>query len=261
MRKRSRRSRKMMNHYGGYCFSMDINNRKVIVVGGSSGMGLAVAQVAVARGGEAVIVGRSPQRLTQAAAGLEGPYQAQTIAADVTKEEDVSRLFEQVGHFDHLVVTSADLAYQPIGELDIEAARRSIDSKLTAALLLAKYAARYIDEHGSITFTAGIAAERPLPTGAVVAAVNGALFSLAYALAVGLAPVRVNTISPGWTDTPLWEKAFGANKPAMLEQMAKRLPAGRIGRPEDIALAVIFLMESEFTTGTILHIDGGHRLV
>jgi NAD(P)-dependent dehydrogenase (short-subunit alcohol dehydrogenase family) len=241
---------------------MEITNRKVIVVGGTSGMGFGAAQAAQAKGAEVVVVGRSAQRLERTASELGGAKRVQTVVADVTREDDVRHLFEAVGHFDHLVVTAAsNFTYPPIRELNIDAARRTIDAKLVAALLLAKYAAVHIDEHGSITFTAGIAAERPMPTAAVVASVNGALFSLAYALAVGLAPVRVNALSPGWVDTPTWDTVFAANKAMMLEQMAQRLPARRIGRPEDIALAAIFLMESEFTTGTVLHVDGGHRLV
>ena len=117
------------------------------------------------------------------------------------------------------------------------------------------------NESGSITFTAGIAAERPLPTGSLVAAVNGALFSLTYSLAVALAPVRVNAISPGWVDTPTLETALGTRKATAIEQMGQRLPAGHTGHSADIAHAVLFLLENEFTTGTILHVDGGHRLV
>jgi NAD(P)-dependent dehydrogenase (short-subunit alcohol dehydrogenase family) len=242
---------------------MDISNRKIIVIGGSSGMGLGIVHAALAKGAEVVIVGRSQERLARVAAELAEKSRVQTVAADVTNEDDVRHLFEVVGHFDHLVVTAAsNLVYQPIRELDLDAARRTIDAKLVAALLLAKHAAAHIDEHGSITFTAGIAAERPLPTAAVVASVNGALFSLAYTLAVALAPVRVNAISPGWIDTPVWDtSALSANKPTMFEQMSQRLPARRIGRPEDIGHAVLFLMENEFTTGTVLHVDGGHRLV
>jgi len=240
---------------------MDIVNSKVVVVGGSSGMGRAVAAAAHAKGAEVVIVGRSLKRLQRVASEL-ATDRIETIEANVTHEDDVQRLFEQVGSYSHLVVTSAaDLSYQPIRELDLDAARRTIDSKLIAALLLAKHGAAHIDKRGSITFTSGIAAERPLPTGVLVAAVNGALFSLVYGLAIALAPVRVNTISPGWIDTPLWETAFGAKKSAMFEQMSQRLPAGHIGRPEDIANAALFLMENEFTTGIVLPVDGGHRLV
>ena len=101
-----------------------------------------------------------------------------------------------------------------------------------------------------------------MPTGYLVGAVNGALFSLTYGLAVALAPVRVNVLSPGWIDTPIWEtSALSANKVAMFEQMAQRLPARRIGQPADIAHAALFLMENEFTTGTVLPVDGGHRFL
>lgn len=241
---------------------MDIANHKVVVIGGSSGMGLASAELALARGAEVTIVGRSAERLARTAATLGPEKRLKTIAADVTREDEVSRLFERVGSFDHLVVTAVShLAYPTIQELDLEAARQTIDAKLIAALLLAKYASKQIARHGSITFTAGIAAERPLPTGFLVAAVNGALFSLAYGLALALAPVRVNTLSPGWVDTPTWETIFGDKKDSMIEQMAQRLPTRRIGRPADIAHSLLFLMENEFATGTVLHIDGGHRLV
>jgi NAD(P)-dependent dehydrogenase (short-subunit alcohol dehydrogenase family) len=242
---------------------MDIVGQTIIVVGGGSGMGLEVARAALAKGAEVVIVGRSQQRLAQAVAEL-GDEHIRTVAADITSEEEVSRLFEGVGRFDHLFVSAAsNLTYQPIRELDMEAARKTIDAKFVAALLLAKYAARTINAHGSVTLISGIAAERPMPTGYLVGAVNGALFSLVYGLAVALAPVRVNTISPGWIDTPIWDAnpALAANKPAMFAQMAQRLPAGRIGQPADVAHTALFLMENEFTTGTVLPVDGGHRLI
>jgi NAD(P)-dependent dehydrogenase (short-subunit alcohol dehydrogenase family) len=242
---------------------MDIAGNTVIVVGGSSGMGLEVARAALAKGAEVIIVGRSQKRLAQAAEDLAGAEHVRTAVVDVTHEDEVSRFFESAGSFDHLFVSAAsNLTYQPVRELDLEAARKTIDAKFVAALLLAKYAARQINEHGSMIFTAGIAAERPLPTGYLVGAVNGALFSLAYGLAVALAPVRVNVLSPGWIDTPVWNtSALAANKSTMFEQMTQRLPAGRIGRPSDIGHAALFLMENEFTTGIVLPVDGGHRLI
>ncbi|HVU66872.1 MAG TPA: SDR family oxidoreductase [Ktedonobacteraceae bacterium] len=242
---------------------MDIANHKVIVVGGSSGMGRAVAQAAAAKGAEVTIVGRSQVKLAEVVAELAAPQSVRTIAADVTNEDDVRRIFATTGAFDHLIVTAAsNLAYSTLQELDQDAIRRTIDAKLIAALLLVKYAAPHINERGSITLTSGIAAERPLSTGFLVAAVNGSLFSLTYGLAVALAPVRVNVLSPGWVDTPIWRtSALAANRESMFEKMVQRLPARRIGQPEDIAHAAIFLMENEFTTGAILPIDGGHRLI
>jgi len=152
-------------------------------------------------------------------------------------------------------------AYQLLPSLDIAAVRRMLDSKLIGPLLLAKHGAPVLSPGGSITFTSGIAAYRPAPRGSAVAAANGALASLAAALAVELGPIRVNAVSPGWVDTPIWETVAGDAKAATLEAMAQRLLVGRIGQPEDIADAIRFLMRNTFVTGTVLHVEGGHRLV
>jgi NAD(P)-dependent dehydrogenase (short-subunit alcohol dehydrogenase family) len=230
------------------------------VVGGSSGMGFAVAEALLAAGARVTIAGRSAERLEAAAARLDG---VRSFAADVTREADVERLFAETGELDHLVVTAADIAgaYRLISELDVAAARGLVDSKLIAALLLAKHGAPLLAEGGSITFTSGIAAYRPAPKGVMVAAVNAALAGLARALAVELAPLRVNVVSPGWVDTPIWDTLAGAGKAETLAAMAARLPAGRVGRPEDVAQAVLALVGNTFITGTVLHVDGGHRLV
>jgi NAD(P)-dependent dehydrogenase (short-subunit alcohol dehydrogenase family) len=125
---------------------------------------------------------------------------------------------------------------------------------------MVKHASKHLSRGGSITFTAGIASERPMPRASMVAAANAALGGLARALAVELAPVRVNVLSPGWVDTPVWDR-ISPDKNAAFEAMAKRLPAGRVGLPADLAHAARFLMENAFTTGIVLHVDGGHRLI
>lgn len=240
---------------------MILNHTKVVIVGGSSGIGLGVARAAVAAGAEVVIVGRSPERLREASQELGDPAGLKTIAADITREEDVARALESTGPFDHLVVTAANLTYAPIASFDAAAARACVDSKLIAAILLAKHACGRVKPGGSITFTSGQAKDRPSPKGAVVAAVNGALGALARALAVEMAPTRVNVVSPGVVDTPIWTSIAGDGKGAVFEQMASRLPVGRIGSPADLAQAYLFMMENEFTTGTTLHVDGGRALV
>jgi NAD(P)-dependent dehydrogenase (short-subunit alcohol dehydrogenase family) len=235
---------------------MNEGKQRIIVVGGSSGMGLALAQKAQRRGADVVVVGRSRERLARLAeSGVR------TIAADITREADVEQLFAEVGAFDHLAATAVDAYYGPIRALDLAGARRTIDSKLNAALLLAKHGAGRIRPGGSITFTAGAASERPAPSGSVIAAVNGALEALARALAVELAPLRVNALSPGWVDTPLWDQLAGDQKAERFVQMGRRLPVGRIGRAEEIADAFLFLMDNGFTTGSVLRVDGGHRLM
>ena len=132
---------------------------------------------------------------------------------------------------------------------------------MLAPLLLAKHGAPRLAPGGSITLVSGIAAYRPAPNGSVVAAVNGAIESLVRALAVELAPLRVNAVSPGWVDTPIWASVAGDGKAAALEAMAKRLPVGRIGQPGDIAQAIEFVLQNGYVSGTVVHIDGGQRLV
>lgn len=237
-------------------------------------MGLALAESALAGGADVTIVGRSPERLAAAERKLSGGDRRlggggrlRAVAADITSEPDTERLFktvgETVGAIDHVVLTAADAtgAYQPITSFDLEAGRRLVDSKLFGAVLLAKYAAPHLTSGGSITFTSGIAAYRPAPGGSMVAAVNGALASLTYALALELAPIRVNALSPGWVDTPIWDTIAGDGKQARLDAMAQRLPVGRVGTPHDIAEALLALMHNRFITATVLHADGGHRLV
>lgn len=236
---------------------------RVLVVGGSSGMGLALARSLLADGAEVTIVGRSEARLAEAQESLSGSGRLRAIAADVTQEDQVARLFERTGPLDHIVTTAADIegAYQLLPALEIAAARRVVDSKLVGPLLLAKYGTPALSPRGSITFTSGIAAYRPASRGSVVAAINGALASLAAALAIELGPIRVNVVSPGWVDTPIWTHVAGAAKASTLDAMAKRLPVGRVGQPDDIADAIRFLMHNGFVTGTVLHVEGGHRLV
>lgn len=233
---------------------------RVVIVGGGSGMGLALAEALTAEGSQVTIAGRSAQRLTEAQRRLPG---VRTVVADVTIESDAERLFTTVGTVDHIVTTAADItgAYRLIADFDPAAARGVIDSKLIGPALLAKHGAPRLASGGSITYTSGIAAYRPGPKGSMVAAVNGALASLAAALAVELAPIRVNVVSPGWVDTDIWDAVAGDGKAATLDAMAERLPVKRIGRPADIAQAFLSVMRNGFVTGTVLHVDGGHRLI
>lgn len=242
---------------------IETKSERALIVGGSSGMGLELARLLLTEGAQVTIVGRSEARLEDARVSLSSAGERlATVVADIAQEDQVAHLFERVGPLDHIVTTAADIegAYQLLPALDLAAARRVVDSKFIGPLLLAKHGAPVLSPQGSITFTSGIAAYRPAARGSVVAAINGALESLAYALAVELGPIRVNVVSPGWVDSPIWKHVAGDAKAATLDAMAKRLPVGRIGQPDDIASAIRFLMRNGFVTGTVLHVDGGHRL-
>lgn len=236
---------------------------KLLIAGGSSGMGLALARLSLDLGAQVVLVGRDEAKLARAGTMLGGRGRLELLTADITCEDAVAKLFETVGDLDHIVCTAADIrgAYELLPALDLQAARQAMESKVFGPMLLAKHGAPRLRPSGSITLTSGIAAYRPMPRGTVVAAINAALEGLVRALAVELAPIRVNAVSPGWVDTPIWEFVAGDRRDAMLAGMAERLPVGRVGRPEDIAQAIAFLVGNGFTTGTVLHVEGGHRLI
>jgi NAD(P)-dependent dehydrogenase (short-subunit alcohol dehydrogenase family) len=230
---------------------------RILIVGGGSGMGLALAELLVADGARVTLAGRSRARLVAAAERLG----VATHPVDITSEEQVVRMAATAGPFDHIVVTAADITgvYGPLADLDLVTAQALVASKVLGPWLVAKHCA--VPMGGSMTFTSGIAAYRPAVGGSLVAVVNAALAGLVRALALELAPARVNAISPGWVDTPIWETLAGEAKGERLAAMAARLPVGRIGRPADIAQAFRSVIHNGFITGTVIHVDGGQSLV
>lgn len=189
--------------------------------------------------------------------GAQGKVSA--VPADIGRGEDVAELFARVERVDHVAVTAADATgvYGRTTEVATATAKAIVDTKVLGAWLVGKHAAERVT--GSITYTSGINAYRPNGSNTIMAAANGALASLAYGLAIELAPVRVNVISPGWVDTPIWDQ-LSTDKQAAFAEMAERLPARRIGTTDDIAQAFVSVMRNGFITGTVLHVDGGHRL-
>jgi NAD(P)-dependent dehydrogenase (short-subunit alcohol dehydrogenase family) len=242
---------------------MSLKGNNVLIIGGSSGIGLGVAQALLNEGAAIAIAGRSEDKLRAARQSLGDSDRVRTIAADVTDEVQVKRLFEKAGMLDHVVVTRGiPPVGAPVEELDLDAARRFVDVMLISSLAIAKHAASRVRRGGSITFTSGISKDKPqIPGGATVAAVAGSMGFLARALARELAPTRVNVVSPGWVETPMWDEIVGPAKEQMWAEMGRRVPAGRVAKVDDIAKAYSFLLQSDFTTGIVLDIDGGHALI
>ena len=231
---------------------------KVVVIGGSSGMGQGIAKAALALGYEVVIASRSQKKLDAAASAI-GPVQ--TGVVDTNQETDLIRFFKKIGPFDHLVVTAADFVVGSFLEMQTEKGKGFFDSKFWGQYLAAKCGAPHMRAGGSITLFSGIAGHRPFAHFSVGAAINTAIEGLTRALALELAPLRVNAVSPGTIETPVWNSLSEAEKRETFQKAAAALPVKRIGQPEDIAKAVLYLMGCGFATGSVVYVDGGGRLV
>lgn len=237
---------------------MSLRDKKVVVLGGSSGMGLAVAKMAADEGAGVIIASRSEEKLRRAADEIAQPVGTRSL--DVTLEHAVKGFFAETGELDHLVVTAATGVAGAFLELDTPSFRQIFDSKFWGQYFAARYGAQRIREGGSITFFSGVAAAKPVAGLAAYAAVNGAVEALCRSLAVELAPLRVNAVSPGIVDTPAYAGMNPFERKKMFDSLAVQLPARRIGRPEDVATAVIALMKNGYATGSVVYVDGGHRL-
>jgi NAD(P)-dependent dehydrogenase (short-subunit alcohol dehydrogenase family) len=237
---------------------MILKDIRVVIVGGSSGIGNAIARRALQDGASVVIAGRSQDKLDAAKILLGGLVE--TIAFDAGDPQAAADVYAGIGPIDHLVSTAASLTYAPIASIDLDAVEAMISTKIRGPLLAARFAADKIREGGSMTFLTGLAAYRPTLGTVVVATVNAALEGMVKALAVELAPLRVNGLSPGVTDTPGWDFMPGQDREKLFAELRTSLPARRIGAPEDIAAAALLLMTNPFITGTVLDVDGGGRL-
>ncbi|MFG2076265.1 NAD(P)-dependent dehydrogenase, short-chain alcohol dehydrogenase family [Nonomuraea maritima] len=239
---------------------MDLQGQRVVVLGGTSGIGLATAQAA-ARQGAVVTVASSRQASVDHALTLL-PGQCSGHVVDLTDARAVGRLFESVGEFSHLVYTAGEpLALMPVDTLDLDAARTFFELRYFGALGAVRAALPYLRRDGSITLTTGTAKDRPGPGWSVAASICGAMESLTRALAVELAPVRVNVVSPGFVRSPLWSGMGEEERERMYADVATAIPVGRVGEVDDIARAYVFLMTEPFASGTVLTVDGGHILV
>jgi NAD(P)-dependent dehydrogenase (short-subunit alcohol dehydrogenase family) len=234
---------------------MQLEGKSVVVVGGSSGIGLATAALAKAQGATVTIASRSAERLSAAA----GSIGARAIVADVTRDADVEALFKACGRIDHVVVTAAQLRTGPIKTLSIEDAKATMESKFWGAWRVARSAD--IAPGGSLTIVSGYFSIRPRAGVAIVSAANGALESLTRSLALELAPVRVNAVSPGLIDTPIRAAMPEEARRRMLEQTAASLPVKRVGLGEDVARQILAFQTIGFATGSIVYLDGGGSLV
>ena len=237
-----------------------LQNKRVVVLGGSSGIGLEVAKQAALQGAQVIIVSSNPERVQKAVESIGREAQGQTI--DVSDEQAVATFFSKLGAFDHLVFTAGDsLHLHDLAATDLEQARHAFELRYWAALAAVKYGSPHIHKGGSVVLTTGIAGQRPQKGWVIAASVCGTIEALTRALAVELAPIRVNAVSPGVVRTNLWQSMSAEEREKLYESVGKTLPVGRVGEAHEIAQAYLFLMQEGFSTGQTVVVDGGTVLV
>jgi NAD(P)-dependent dehydrogenase (short-subunit alcohol dehydrogenase family) len=239
---------------------MKLGEKRIVVLGGSSGIGLAIAQRAAHEGATVVIASSRKAHIDEALARL--PAGAEGHVLDLADADATQALFARLGSFDHLVFTAGEtLQLGSLATTDVDAARRFFALRYWGAYCAAKYGSGNIRAGGSIVFTSGIAGQRPQAGWALGASICAAMEGLTRALAVELAPIRVNIVSPGIVRTPLWSDMTEADRKALYHGTAGRLPVGHVGDAEEIAEAYLYLMRQSYSTGHVLVVDGGAVLV
>ena len=235
-------------------------NKRVVIVGGSSGIGLAVAEETASQGADVVIVSSSAERVQESIKSIGGEARGQAV--DVSDEKAVESFFTNLGGFDHLVFTAGDsLQLNELAKTDLKQARHAFELRYWSALATVKYGSPQIRKGGSIVLTTGVAGRRPHSGWVVAASVCGTIEALTRALAIELAPIRVNAVCPGVVRTNLWQNMSSAEREQLFDSVGKRLPVRRVGEAHDIAQAYLFLMQEEFGTGQTVVVDGGTVLV
>ena len=236
---------------------MSLDGKKILVVGGSSGMGLATAANLAASGAEVTIASRSAEKLERARRCIAQPV---TVAVlDISDDVSVQKFFKQFRALDHLVISAAGVVFGPFLEVPVAAAQEFFAGKFWGAYRVARYATPILARDGSITFFSGAASQKGTPGLSAGSAINAAIEALSRTLALELAPIRVNTVAPGLIATSVWDDFMtGTEKDAFFRDSAAKLPLKRIGTPEEVAHSVRYLIENTYTTGTVLFPDGGY---
>jgi NAD(P)-dependent dehydrogenase (short-subunit alcohol dehydrogenase family) len=235
---------------------MSLQDRRIAITGGGTGIGLATAKLAASRGASVVLMGRRESKLQGAveAIGRAASYRV----LDVTDGDAVASVFKELGRLDHLVTCAAGIAIGPFAQLPESALRDFFEVKFWGQVRAIRAALPTLARDGSIVAVSGFLYRKPSAGYSPFAAVNGAIEALVKVLAIELAPIRINALVPGQIDTLRDIIGDEANR-GRVEGAAATLPVGRIGTPEDVAQAALFLVENGFMTGAALDVDGGER--
>ncbi|HVI93658.1 MAG TPA: SDR family oxidoreductase [Anaeromyxobacter sp.] len=236
----------------------ELAGQTVVVIGGTSGIGLETARRAREEGADVILTARDPDRLQRVGRDLG----ASIAAFDATDFARLARFFDELPKtIDHVLVTGPGPYYAPLAEMDVEKARRDVEAHLLLPLHVARDAAGKVRAGGTLLFMGGTGGRRTAPGLALISALTAAMPALTKNLALELAPIRVNLIAAGFVDTPLSAALLGDQLDARREQLRTTLPIRRVVGPADIAALAVHLMTNTAVTGATFDIDGGQQLV
>jgi NAD(P)-dependent dehydrogenase (short-subunit alcohol dehydrogenase family) len=241
---------------------MTLDAQRIVIIGGASGIGYAVAQAALADGAEVVVASSQPANVEAAAARLGNRASGRPV--NVRDEANVAAFFGEVGAFDHLVFTAGDWGGRggrSLAETDLAHAADQAAVRYWGAIAAIKHGYRLMPETGSITLTNGMVAHRPRKGAPLSTGMAGAIEHLIRGLAVDLAPIRVNAVCPGMIRTDVWNSIPEEAREERFKQATARQPLPRIGEPAEVAEAYLYLMRGGYTTGQVLIVDGGTSVV
>ena len=237
-----------------------LNGQRIVLIGGTSGFGFATAKAAASEGAAIVVASSSQAKVDQAVAQLPAGTKGHVL--DITREASVEAFFSKIGEFDHLAVTAGEsLNLGEFARINLQDARRFFETRFWGSLAVVKYASKQIKSTGSIILTNGVIGLRPEKGWVVAAGICGALESLTRALAVELAPVRINLVCAGFVRTELWGNMPEFERNALFEKVGQMLPVGRVGEADDLAETYLYLMRERFSTGAMIVVDGGGVLI
>ncbi|WP_055585594.1 SDR family oxidoreductase [Streptacidiphilus griseoplanus] len=248
-----------------------LSGTTAVLVGGTSGIGLAAGALLRSVGARVVLVGRDPGRLKTAVARVSEAGRAEDpdnavlgVAGDGGDERTLIEAFDRAGHVDHVLVTAGGMGGAGlVTDLTADEVRAAIDARVQGAFSAARVVANRLPAGGSLTLTSGILTSRPVPGLSALISAVGAVETLTKALAVELAParLRVNAVRFGRIDTPLLRSVPGLDSDSAVAAAGSTAPLGRVGTAEEAAAAALFLMANNYVTGQLLTVDGGESLV
>ncbi|KAK4624409.1 Short-chain dehydrogenase/reductase phqE [Fulvia fulva] len=255
-------------------YTQKLKGSKVLIIGGSAGIGYGVAEASLENGCTVFISSSNPDRVQTAVEKLKKSYpsasdrisgHACNLADEANLEQNIAQLFEKVGTgLDHVVHTAGDsLAVTPVGEISMESVKKAGMVRFFAPLFIGKIAPKYLNPGpaSSIIITTGAVSERPIDNWTVVNSYATGLQGMTRGLALDLKPIRVNLVSPGAVNTELWGHMTAEQKEGMFKELSKKIPVGKVGSVEDVAESYLYLMKDRNVTGAMISTSGGHLLV